>query len=161
MDGAVATESKSLTIQAPFDGLVMTSSPENLIGKNVGQGEELLSVAKVSPLAIRIFVPAPELNRVHAGDLAALNTKATFREVRLRLSTLDGEAFMLPEGIVPTQEYKGIEMPTFYAARIQLDGAVADLRPGMVGRALIFDRRRSVADRIYESARDLVRSYFW
>jgi len=161
MEAAAVTESQSLTIQAPFDSRVMTPTPENLIGKNVGEGEDLLQVAKVGPLTIRIFVPAPELNQVHAGDLVAIDTQATFRPVWLRLATLDGEISTLPEGILPTQEFNGIEMPTFYAARTQLDRRVTDLRLGMAGRAIIFDRRRSVMGWVFESARNLVRSYIW
>jgi putative peptide zinc metalloprotease protein len=161
MDAAALTERGSLTIDAPFDGVVMTTAPENLTGKSVGQGEELLRVAKVDPPVIRIFVPAPDLNRVHPGDLVAIDTHATFQPVRLRLAPLDGEAFALPAGILHSQQYKGFELPAFYAARIQLASFVADLRPGMVGRAKIFDRRRSVIERMFLSARNLVRSHVW
>jgi putative peptide zinc metalloprotease protein len=161
MDAAAVTESASLTIDAPFDGVVMTTAPENLTGKRVGQGEELLRVAKVDPPMIRVFVPAPELDRVHAGDLVALDTHATFQPVRLRLAPLDGEAFALPDGILHSQQYKGFELPTSYAARIQIDGPAPDLRVGMAGRAKIFDQRRSIAGRFLVSARNLVKSHVW
>lgn len=161
MDAASLTESASLTINAPFDGVVMTTTPENLAGKSVGQGEELLRLAKVDPPVIRIFVPAPELNRVHPGDLVAIDTHATFQPVKLRLAPLDGEAFALPDGILHSQQYKGFELPAFYASRIQLASSVADLRPGMAGRAKIFDRRRSIIERMLVSAHNLVRSHVW
>ena len=161
MDAAAVIESQSLTINAPFDGVVITAAPANLAGRNVGQGDELLKVAKVNPPAIRIFVPGPELNRVHPGDLVAIDTQAAFHPVRLRLAPMDGEAFALPEGILHSQQYKGIELPTFYASRIQLDSSVADLRPGMVGRAKIFDRRRSIMERMFVSVHNLIRSHVW
>jgi putative peptide zinc metalloprotease protein len=161
MDAAAVTESGSLTIDAPFDGVVMTTAPENLTGRSVGQGEELIRVAKVSPPVIRVFVPAPELNRVHAGDLVALDTHATFVPVRLRLAPLDGQTSALPDGILHSQQYKGFELPAFYAARIYLATSVPDLRPGMAGRAKIFDKRLSVVERALVSARNLVRSHVW
>ncbi len=101
------------------------------------------------------------LDRVQAGDLVACNTKGAFQHLRLRLTALDGAAVPLPEGILPAQQYIGIQMPTFYEARIGLSSAAADLRPGTAGRAIIFGRRRSVVKRIYDSLRDLARSYVW
>ena len=160
MHNAALTESESLTINAPFDGIVMTPEPENLAGKSVGRGEELLRVAKASPV-VRIFVPAPELNRVHPGDLVAIDTHAAFQPINLRLAPLDGETFALPDGILHSQQYKGFELPAFYAARIRLETPVADLKPGMAGRAKIFDKRRSIAERALISARNLVRSHVW
>jgi hypothetical protein len=160
MNAAASSESKSLIVNAPFDGIVMTSSPGNLTGKNVGQGEELLKVAKVNPPTIRIFVPVSSLDRVQMGDLVACNTKGAFQHLKLRLTALDGAAVPLPDGILPAQQYIGIQMPTFYEARIASGGG-ADLRPGTAGRAIIFGRRRSVLERIYDSLRDLARSYVW
>lgn len=161
MDAAAVTESGSLTIDAPFDGIVMTTAPENLTGKSVGQGEEVLRIAKVDPPVIRIFVPASDLNRVHPGDLVALDTQASFQPIRLRLAPLDGETFVLPDGILHSQQYKGFELPTFYAAHIYLATSVPELRPGMAGRAKIFDKRRSLAERMVFSLRNLVWSHVW
>jgi hypothetical protein len=161
MNAAAISESKSLIVNAPFDGIVMTSSPGNLTGKNVGQGEELLKVAKVHPPTIRIFVPVSGLDRVQAGDLVACDTKAAFRHLQFPLTALDGEAVLLPEGILPAQQYIGIQMPTFYEARINSGSSAMDLRPGTAGRAIIFGRRRSVLERVYDSLRDLARSYVW
>lgn len=161
MNNAALTENRSLNVTAPFDGVVMTDSPEDLTGANVGQGQELLRIAKVDPPVIRVFVPAPDLNRVHPGDLVALDTQGKFEPVRLRLAPLDGETLPLPDGILHSQQYKGFELPNFYVSRIQLEASATGLKPGMAGRAKIFDRRRSIMGRIYASARDLVRSHVW
>lgn len=161
MSDAAGHESKSLIVTAPFDGVVMTPSPGNLTGRNVGQGEELLKVARVDPPAVRIFVPVSSLDRVQAGDLVACNTNAAFGHLKLRLAALDGAAEPLPAGILPAQQYIGIQMPTFYEARMESTGLGADLRPGTTGRAIIFGKRRSVLERVYDSLRDLARSYVW
>jgi putative peptide zinc metalloprotease protein len=161
MQVLASAEQQSLVIQAPFDSKVMTPSPENLIGKNVGQGESLLTVASIKPPTIRIFVPAPALDRVHAGDLVAVDAPSAFRPVWMRLAPLSGDTYVLPEGILPAQQYKGIELPAFYVARTQLNDASVALRPGMGGRATILDRRRSIAARIYLVGRDLAHSYIW
>lgn len=161
MNTAARSESQSLIVTAPFDGVVMTPSPANLTGKNVGPGEELMKVAKVNPPTIRVFVPVSALDRVQIGDLVACDIKSAFRHVKLRLTALDEAAVPLPEGILPSQQYIGIQMPTFYEARITFDSASADLRPGTAGRAIIFGRRRSGLQRVYDSLRDLARSYVW
>ena len=161
MNTAATKEGASLIVNAPFDGVVMTPSPADLTGKNVGPGEELLKVAKVGPPTIRIFVPVSALDRVRSGDLVACDIKWAFHHLKLRLTALDGAAVPLPEGILTAQQYIGIQMPTFYEARIIADGAAADLRPGTTGRAIIFGRSRSVLERVYDSLRDLARSYVW
>lgn len=161
MNTAASIESQSLTVTAPFDGIVMTPSPANLTGTNVGPGEELLKVAKFNPPTIRVFVPVSALDRVQIGDLVACDIKSAFRHVNLRLTALDDAAVPLPEGILPSQQYIGIQMPTFYEARITFGGASADLRPGAAGRAIIFGRKRSGLQRVYDSLRDLARSYVW
>ncbi|HTW44666.1 MAG TPA: HlyD family efflux transporter periplasmic adaptor subunit [Acidobacteriaceae bacterium] len=161
MHTMAAGESRFLTIRAPFDSRVMTASPETLVGKNVGQGENLITVASTGPPKIRIYVPAPALDRVHAGDLVAIDTHSTFLPVWVRLAPLSGETFKLPEGVLPPQQYVGIELPAFYQSRVQLDGPANALRPGMVGMATILDKRRSIAKRIYDGLRNLVRSYVW
>jgi len=154
-------ESRFLTIRAPYDSRVMTASPESLVGKNVGQGEKIIAIASTRPPTIRIFVPAPALDRVHAGDLVAIDTHSTFFPAWVRLAPLSGETFKLPKGILPPQKYIGLELPAFYVSRTQFNHPAAVLRPGMVGKATILDRRRSVAWRIYAAMRNLVRSYVW
>lgn len=161
MNTAASIESQSLIVTAPFDGIVMTPSPANLTGTNVGPGEELLKVAKFNPPTIRVFVPVSALNRVQAGDLVACDIKSAFHHLKLRLTALNGAAVPLPDGILPAQQYIGIQLPTFYEARIVADSAAAGLRPGITGRAIIFGRRRSVLQRVYDSLRDLARSYVW
>lgn len=161
MNTAARNESQSLIVAAPFDGVVITFSPADLTGKNVGSGEELLKIAKVYPPTIRIFVPVSALDRVQAGDLVACDIKSSFRHLKLRLTALDGAAVSLPEGILASQQYIGIQMPTFYEARITADSVAENLRPGTTGRAIIFGRRRSLLERVYDSLRDLARSYVW
>jgi putative peptide zinc metalloprotease protein len=154
-------ESRSLTIRAPFDGHVMSPLPQTLVGANVGKGQALLTLAKNGPPTVRIFVPAPALDRVHAGDAVAIDTHSTFLPAWIRLAPLSGDTTSLPEGILPPQKYAGIKLPAFYVSRIRLTQPVAALRAGMVGKATILDQRRSIAWRIYAVARDLVHSYVW
>ena len=154
-------ESRYLTIRAPFDGRVMTTLPRTLLDQNVGQGQQLITIASTRPPTIRIFVPAPALDRVHAGDLVAIDTHSTFLPVWIRLAPLSGETFKLPEGILAPEKYVGIKLPAFYVSRVQLNQPATALRPGVVGKATILDKRRSVAWRIYAVVRDLAHSYVW
>lgn len=161
MQAAANSERVVQTIKAPFDGVVMTNAPENLAGKDVGQGEELIRIANGYQQVIRIFVPVSEVDHVHTGDLVALDTHAAFRPVSLRLAVLDGETATLTGGILRSQQYKGIELPLFYSARVQVDDAVPDLKLGMSGHAKIFDRRRSVAARMLEVVKNLIGNHIW
>lgn len=154
-------ESRFLTIRAPFDARVMTALPQTIVGQNVGQGQKVITVASTRPPIIRIFVPAPALDRVHDGDPVAIDTHSTFLPVWIRLAPMSGDTFQLPQGFLPPQKYIGNELPTYYVSRIQLDQHTITLRPGMAGKATILDRRVSVAGRIYDALRDVVKSYVW
>jgi hypothetical protein len=59
------------------------------------------------------------------------------------------------------QQYKGLELPTFYTTRMPLNEMGTHLEPGVSGEAKIFGRRRSLATRIATAAGNLLRAHFW
>jgi hypothetical protein len=84
-----------------------------------------------------------------------------FMIVRMRLTPLEGEAATLPAGLIAHQDYKGIELPTFYCARMALPVGSPRMALGTVGVAKVFGARRSLAARIVEVVVDLVRAHVW
>jgi hypothetical protein len=83
-----------------------------------------------------------------------------FSAIRMTLGPLDGEAVNLPEGLVVKQDYRGIELPTFYSARMTLPDS-DQLPLGTAGRAKIFGVRRSLFRRFVTVVANLVRSHVW
>jgi putative peptide zinc metalloprotease protein len=151
----------SLDLTAPADGIVLSEDPSELVDQSVAAGEPLLEVAESGPRVARVFVPASSLKRVQSAAPVSLAPNGSFSVIRTRLTPLDGEAVVLPTGLVPHQDYKGIVLPSFYCARIELPASAAALPLGTSGKAVIFGPKRSLFERGVLMVADLVHAHVW
>jgi putative peptide zinc metalloprotease protein len=159
--GHLADEAqKSLILTAPADGIVLTDNPGALLNQDVASGQSLLRLAEAGPRMVRLFVPVSALDRIPAGAEVAIVPPDRFSAIRMMLAPLEGAAVNLPPGLVAKQDYKGIELPTFYSTRMQLP-ASPELPLGTVGTARIFGERRSLFGRLVAVTLNLVRVYVW
>ena len=156
-----AEQTAQLAVTAPVDGVVTTRNPESLLHRDVTTGEPLITIIDPSRLVARLYIPASEMDRIHAGDTVALQPPFAFSEIHTRLGVIDGVAVPLPTGLLEQQDYQGITLPAFYSARIPLQAGQEGLRAGMSGPIKIFGRRRSLANRVWTMVSELVRTHFW
>jgi len=166
--GELADQAQSsLVVRATMDGRVLTPQPGEFVDQQVGSGEALLTLAGDGAAGgqgaqrLRLYIPAGEMNRIRPGDEVALAPPGWFTIVRMRLTPLEGEAATLPVGLIAHQDYKGIQLPTFYCARMALPVGSPRLALGTVGAAKVFGARRSLAARIAEVVVDVVREHVW
>jgi putative peptide zinc metalloprotease protein len=150
-----------LQVRAPADGVVLTEDPQEMLHRDVSSGAELLTVAEDGPRVVRVFVPVVGLARIEQNAQVSLVLPGTFETIRLRLGALEGDAVTLPNGLVAAQDYKGITLPTFYYARMQMPESAAGVPLGVSGEARIFGRRRSLFQHGFAMVEDLVRSHLW
>ena len=129
--------------------------------RDVTTGQTLLTIVDPSRLVARLFVPLSEMERVRDGDPVSLQIPFQFSEIHGRLGTMESSAVPLPPGLMAGQQYKGLELPTFYTTRMPLNEMGAHIEPGMSGEAKIFGRRRSLAARIVTAAGNLLHAHFW
>jgi hypothetical protein len=148
-------------LRAPVDGIVLTEDPEGLLHQNVSSGQALLTLADAGPRVARVFVPAVSLERVPRDAEIVLAPPGQFSVIRMSLPALEGDAVTLPAGLVAKQDYKGITLPTFYYARLQLAGDAGELPLGMSGEAKIFGARRSLFQRAATVVMNLVHAHVW
>jgi hypothetical protein len=79
----------------------------------------------------------------------------------MKLAPIEGNAVNLPAGLRGRQEYRGIQLPTYYCARMPLPAIDNDLPLGISGTAKIFGARRSLFERIVSIFLNLVRAHIW
>jgi putative peptide zinc metalloprotease protein len=151
----------SLQAAARDDAIVLTQNPSALLGQQVGSGQPLLELADGGLLAVRIYIPAAALQRISAGADVALALPGRFSPVHLLLAQPGGDAVNLPAGLVALQNYQGVKLPVFYSARMILPASAGRPPLGVAGRAKIFGARRSLAERLFIIAADLVRAHLW
>jgi putative peptide zinc metalloprotease protein len=161
-DARLAHEAQSsLLLAAPADGVVVTAYPEALLRQDVGSGQLLLTVADDGPRSVRVFVLPSALDRIPPDAEVALALPGHFSVLRMRLPPIEGEAVDLPAGLVSKQDYKGLQLTTFYFARLHLPASAGNLPLGLSGPAKIFGKRRSLAERLYTVAMNLFRAHVW
>ena len=160
MAGLANEAESTLTLTSPADGIVLTENPGRLAYERVGNGQPLLQLAEGASVA-RIFIPATALDRIIPNAEVALALPGEFSPLRLKLQPVSGEPVELPPGLVGKEKYKGLRLPIFYNSRIPLPGSSADAGYGISGPAIIFGKRRSIAERIAVYLSDAVRAHFW
>ena len=79
----------------------------------------------------------------------------------MRLAPPGGDAVSLPQGLIHSQEYKGVKMPVFYCSRMTVPAAAGNPPFGMAGEAKIFGERRSLVQRFATSVYDLAKAHLW
>ena len=80
---------------------------------------------------------------------------------RLRLSGIDSTPVQLPPDFVGRKEYKGIELPTYYSARIELAAPAEALPLGAAGQAKVLGRYHSIFERCVRVGLDLIGRHVW
>ena len=158
----LASEAQSsLVVAAPADGIVLTQDPNALLGQAVGSGQSLLDLADTGPRIARIYIPVSALNRIPPGAEVALALPGRFSIVRAALPPPGGDAVPLPQGLIATQDYRGVTLPDFYCSRIPLPASAGNPPLGLAGKARIFGARRSLAERAARILVDLVKAHVW
>jgi hypothetical protein len=149
----------SLLVNAPKDAVVLSKHPEALLGQNVGSGRALLDLADAGPRMVRVYIPASVLDRISPSMEVALALPGSFAIVRLPLAPPGEDVVSLPQGLVHSQQYKGVKMPVFYCSGMKLP-ASADNQPfGIGGEAKIFGKRRSLAQHVATSLYNLAKAH--
>jgi putative peptide zinc metalloprotease protein len=158
----LANEARSsLVVTAPQDAIVLTADPDALLGQSVGSGQALLALADDGQRAVRVYIPTAALQRVRPGAEMALALPGRFSMVHLALAQPGGDAVNLPEGLVESQNYKGVKLPVFYCARMVLPASAGNPRFGTAGLSKIFGARRSLAERAVTVVRNLIQAHVW
>jgi hypothetical protein len=151
----------SLELKAPVDGIVLTESPGLLRDQDVASGQSLLSVADAGARVVRVYIPASALDRIPGNAELALAMPGQFFIMRMAVTRPNGDPVALPEGLIAHQSYQGIKLAVFYSSRIELPESAGNPMFGLSGEAKIFGRRRSLAERIWTVAANVLKAHIW
>lgn len=151
----------SLVVRAPTNGVVLNDDPGALLGAAVASGQSLLSMADNGPRIVRVYIPYSALKRISPQSEVLIMPPGRLAVMELRLPSIDGQPVQLPLDLTGRHEYKGLEVSTFYSARIPIPAANSTLPLGSTGTAKILGARRSIAERAALAALDLVHRHVW
>lgn len=110
-------------IRAPSDGIILTRVRE--AGAIIAAGQSVYSMALISPVWVRTYVPEPELGRVRPGAKVSVNTDGG----RSFVGTV-GFISPVAEFTPKTVETSELRTALVYRVRIIVDATAEELRQG-------------------------------
>jgi putative peptide zinc metalloprotease protein len=134
-----------LQINSPISGLVLTPRLSDWLGAFVPAGTELVEIADVTPIRARVYMSEHDISKFAVGSEARLLVNGIFKKWDGQVSSIEPLASDMPLGLSETSRYQGLHPPKSYAVDLTVGNTEGKLKPGMVGTARLYGRRRSLA----------------
>lgn len=120
------------TLRAPFDGVVLVRQAE--LGEVVSPGTPVVTLADLDHPWVRVYVPEPDLGKVHWGQAVDVRTDTYPNKIyRGRVSFISSEAEFTPKSVQTEQE----RVTLVYRVKVDVANPNHELKPGMPADALI------------------------
>jgi hypothetical protein len=126
------------------------------VGSYLKQGGELLQVADLSALRVRIYISEYDLEKVKAGSKARLQVQGMARKWNAQTVQIAARPSEMDPQLGSANALKGMNSAHFYLVDLSVNNEDLRLKPGMMGVARIYGRRRSLAGLLGEGI-----SNFW
>ncbi|MCD0459037.1 efflux RND transporter periplasmic adaptor subunit [Roseiconus lacunae] len=137
---------KRLEVISPIDGVIVSGDLDRSIGMTLEMGQAVLEVAPLDWMVIELEIPEAEIGFVSPDD-----------DARVRLSSLSNTVIDRPiASIHPSAEIR--DDRNVFVARIELENANNQLRPGMRGDAIAYG---PVRPWLWSSLRKLLDNVIW
>ena len=160
-NGLLISETSNLRLKSPIDGIVTTPRVEDRVGSFVTEGTELAEVADTRNMRARIYVSEYDMHKYHSGSLGRLRVEGMVGKWdagQMQVSAVSSET---APGLVDLTEFQGMRPPKFYEIDLVVTNSDGRLKPGMVGAARVYGRRRSLAGLVYREVADFAGRKVW
>jgi putative peptide zinc metalloprotease protein len=157
----LASEVAALALKTPIPGVVATPRMADRVGSFVTTGTELAEVDDTRSMRARIYVSEYEMYKYRSGSVARLQVDGTLRKWDAGSLVVSPTSSEIAPGLLDLERFKGMRPPNFYAIDLLVNNENGRLKPGMVGTARIYGRRRSVAGFCYKAVADFAGRKLW
>jgi putative peptide zinc metalloprotease protein len=134
---------------APIAGVISTPHVKDKIGQYLREGDLICMVEEPAALEVEIAINEQEAARVQPGQMVELKARAlpfeTFSCVVSRVAPVAGRG----------------DVQSTVTVYCPLDGASAQLVPGMTGHARVYSGKRPVGAVLLDRALRFLRTEFW
>lgn len=156
-----ASEAALLQVIAPIGGVVTTPRVSDQVGRYVPAGTELAEIADLSRLRARIYISEFEIYKLKQDSPARLQVDGTVGRHYARMVAIAPISTAIAPGLIDLEKFKGMRPPNFYAIDLLVNNENGRLKPGMVGTARVYGRRRSLAGFCYQAVADFAGRKLW
>jgi putative peptide zinc metalloprotease protein len=157
----LTAELTALELKSPINGIVTTPRVSDRLGSYVTAGTELAEVVNTQTMRARIYVSEYELHKYRPNSVARLYVDGILQRWDAGSLTVSPRPSEIAPGLLDLSKFKDMRSPTFYAIDLLLKNDNDRLRPGMVGTARVYGRRRSAAGFCYQALADFAGRKLW
>ncbi|HEX4785427.1 MAG TPA: HlyD family efflux transporter periplasmic adaptor subunit [Candidatus Sulfotelmatobacter sp.] len=157
----LAAEMENLVIRAPMAGVILTPRLKDRVGAYLLPGTELAEVADLDRLRARIYVSEFEMYKFNVNSPARLQVDGFLAKFHARTANIMPLSADIAPGLIDLSKYKGQSPPKFYVFDLVVDNASGSLRPGMIGTARVYGKKRSLASLAAHSVWEFFGRKFW
>ncbi len=146
-----------IVINAPVDGLVLTSSLSELKGRFFNLGDEIMRLADPQHLMVIIHIPEVDLLDIQLGQQVKGVLRARPGEYFTGQIRHIGRSYDIPStSLEASAEVEPTDVQTGFIAEVEKIDSPFVLRPGMTGQALIHTPKTSVIVRFWRRIRNFI-----
>jgi multidrug resistance efflux pump len=143
-------ETSGLSVLSPISGVVLTPRVADRLGTYAPAGTTLAEVADLSRMRARIFVSEHDLYKIAIGARARMEVDGLWGRLDARVISLAPKSSEIDPALAQVSQFRGLAVANFYAAQMEVDNPDGQLKPGMIGTARIYGKRRSLAGLVWQ-----------
>ena len=138
------SQARSLQLDSPLAGTVLTARLADLQGANVQAGTELVEVADLHQMRARVYVSEHDMYKFQVNAPARLCIRGFPKLWVTRAASITPVSTEIDPHIAEKTNYKGFNPLNFYLVDLLVANPENFLKPGMAGEARIYGQRRSL-----------------
>ena len=157
----LASARANLELRSPLSGIVLTPRAGERVGAYVSEGTELIEIGDVSRLNARVYVSEPEMHIVRSKSFARLQVEGIFGIRKASGISISPASTEIESGLIDMTKYEGLRAPKFYVVDLLVENGDGAWKPGFVGTARIYGKRKSLAGLAWSGIASFVGRKIW
>jgi putative peptide zinc metalloprotease protein len=157
----LASQAANLDLRSPISGVVTTPRMADQVGRYITVGTELAEVADTRSMRARIYVSEYDLHKYQPDSRGRLRVDGIMGKWDARNVQVSPTPTEVPPGLIDLTKFKGMRPPTFYEMDLFVGNSDGGLKPGMVGTARVYGRRKSLATFALQELADFFGRKLW
>jgi putative peptide zinc metalloprotease protein len=150
-----------LEISSPLSGVILTPRLTDRLGDFLQEGTAVVEVANLEEMRGRVYLSEYDMNKVRLGLPAKLEVDGFVRKWRSEVDSIAPISAESDPRLAQSTQYTGLNPPKFYVADLTVPNAEHILKPGMVGTARVYVRKRSLAGLAWDSISEFFGRKVW
>jgi putative peptide zinc metalloprotease protein len=158
---SLAAKSASLEISSPIAGTVMTPRLNDQVGSYLPEGTELVEIADLSRMRAKIYISEYDFSKIRMGARARVEITGLLRKWNADTVSAGANATEMDARLLDPNALRGMSAPHFFMVDLVIDNPDNLLKPGMMGVARVYGRRRSLAGLGWEGMQNFWSRKIW